>query len=152
MSTERYKFLAAVYLVLMRGDNVLLARRANTGYMDGQFSLPSGHIEGKEGAINAMIREAKEEVGLSLTKEDLVLAHTMPRNIESDDRQGYEYIDLYFVCKNWHGEPRNAEPEKCSELKWVNIDNLPEEITPEVHQALLSIKEGQNYSEFNFPN
>ncbi len=135
--TERHKVLLAVYLVLMRGNKVLLSKRANTGYMDGQFSLPSGHVEAKEGATNAMIREAKEEVDLTLTGQDFELVHAMHRNIEPDDRQGYEYIDLYFMCKNWDSEPTNAEPEKCSELTWFNIEALPEDMIPEVRQALL---------------
>ena len=148
--TNRHKVLFAVYLVLIKDGKVLLARRANTGYMDGKFSLPSGHVESKEGAISAMIREVKEETGLTLSKENLELAHTMHRNIEPDDRQGYEYVDLYFLGKNWQGEPENKEPEKCSELTWFNVDNLPDEIIPEVRQALLKINKGANYSEFKF--
>jgi 8-oxo-dGTP diphosphatase len=148
--TERHKVLLAVYLVLMRDGKILLSRRANTGYMDGQFSLPSGHVENKEGALNAMIREAKEEIGLILSKENLQLAHTMHRNIEPDDRQGYEYIDLYFVCREWDGDPKNLEPEKCSELAWFGMNSLPVDIVPEVRDALLKISDDINYSEFKF--
>jgi 8-oxo-dGTP diphosphatase len=148
--TERHKVLLAVYLVLMRDGKILLSRRENTGYMDGQFSLPSGHVENKEGAINAMIREAKEEIGLTLSKENLQLAHTMHRNIEPDDRQGYEYIDLYFVCREWDGDPKNVKTEKCSEISWFSLDALPKDVIQEIKQALTKIKDGKIYSEFKF--
>jgi 8-oxo-dGTP diphosphatase len=148
--TERHKILLAVYLVLIRRDKVLLSRRANTGYMDGQFSLPSGHVEAKEGALKALVREAKEEINIDIATQDIKLAHTMHRNIEPDDRQGYEYVDLYFVCNKWLGEPKNVEPEKCSEITWFSIDNLPDDMISEVEQALLEINKSSNYSEFKF--
>jgi 8-oxo-dGTP diphosphatase len=147
---KRHKLPVAVYLVLLRDGKTLLARRANTGYMDGKYSLPSGHVEEKEGALKAMVREAKEELGLNLSTENFNLAHIMHRNIEPNDRQAYEYIDLYFVCENWHGEPKNAEPEKCSELAWHSLEQLPGDVIPEVRQALQYISKGENYSEYKF--
>lgn len=41
---ERFKVVPAVYLVLRRGEGVLLLRRANTGYQDGKYSLIAGHL------------------------------------------------------------------------------------------------------------
>ena len=35
----------AVYLILRKSDKILLMNRANTGWMDGHFSLPSGHMK-----------------------------------------------------------------------------------------------------------
>lgn len=62
----------------------------------------------------------------------------------------HERIDLFFDAKKWKGEIKNAEPEKCSELRWAKISELPKNIIPEVRQALEKISEGEHYSEFNF--
>ncbi len=61
---ERYKFICAVYLILIKENKVLLLKRANTGYEDGNYSLVAGHMDGNETIKQAMIREATEEAGI----------------------------------------------------------------------------------------
>lgn len=143
--TERHTVLLAVYLVLRRPKDgqVLLLRRAYTGYMDGKLSMPSGHADGKESAEAAMVREAKEEVGVTVKPSDLRLVHTMHRMAEEGD---HEYIDLFFESTSWQGEPTNMEPHKCSELLWADLRNLPADMVPVVRHALTHIAAGQSYS------
>lgn len=78
VSDERYALVAVVdgvrrhtevvdvHLIVRRGDEVLLARRAGTGYADGLLHAPSGHTEDGEDVRAAVTREAEEEVGLTL--------------------------------------------------------------------------------------
>ena len=56
--------------MVRRGDEVLLARRAGTGYADGLLNVPSGHAEDGEDVRAVVIREAAEEIGLRLAPED----------------------------------------------------------------------------------
>ncbi len=42
----RFKALVAVHLFLIRDEQVLLLRRYNTGYADGQHSVIAGHLNG----------------------------------------------------------------------------------------------------------
>ena len=83
---SRCELLVAVYLIFRDGDKVLLLKRANTGYRDGYYSLPSGHLNGGEPAIRAAIREAKEEVGVDIDLKDLRLVHTSHRYSENPNR------------------------------------------------------------------
>src|SRR4030042_6138077 len=109
---ERHTLRTAVYLILQKGNQILLLLRKNTGYKDGNYSLPSGHLEGGESATDALIRETKEEIGVGLKKENLEISHVIHR------RSGeLEYIDLFFTTKNWQGTPQNSEPEKHGEVK-----------------------------------
>ena len=72
MKRERNKAVPAVYLILERDDGcILLMRRCNTGYQDGNYNLPSGHVEDGELPKAAMVREAKEEIGIDVAQEDL---------------------------------------------------------------------------------
>lgn len=57
MSKERFRLIVAVYLILRQNGKILLARRANTGYADGFYSLPAGHLDGDELATEGMARE-----------------------------------------------------------------------------------------------
>jgi len=144
-ANEHAKILAAVCLVLRRGDEVLLLKRSNTGYQDGKYGLISGHLNGNELATHAVAREALEEAGIIIKPEDLRLVHTDHR---LDTGVSPERIELFFEASKWQGEPKNAEPEKCSELSWHAIINLPQNTIPLVKNVLSKISAGVRYSEY----
>jgi 8-oxo-dGTP diphosphatase len=137
----RFKLITAVYLILVEDGKILLQRRQNTGYADGNYSLPAGHLEDNESITQALVREMKEEIDLDLKAEDTELVHTMHRR-ENDIR-----IDLFFTTKKYQGEPKNAEPEKCDDLSWFSLDNLPENTVPYVKQAIESYLAKEIFSE-----
>ncbi len=125
----------------------MLLQRANTGYFDGFYSLPSGHVDGGEPATVTACREALEEVGVVIKPADLKLLHTMHRLAEEGN---HERIDLFFEATSWQGELRNNEPEKCSELRWAKLHELPPDMVPVVRQALDNIQKSVSYSEAGF--
>lgn len=148
MSTqqERFKLIPAVYLVLRRDDNILLLRRANTGYQDGTYSVIAGHLDGDELAKEGMVREAKEEAGITIDPKSLKLAHVVHRLTRNQPEQ--ERIDLFFETTEWEGEVTNVEPEKCDDLSWHPVTNLPDSMLPLVRNVINSITQGINYSEY----
>ena len=46
------------------------------------------------------------------------------------------YVTLLFVCTNFSGNPKIMEPEKCSEVAWFSLDNLPEPLFPVLTEKL----------------
>ncbi len=142
---HRFTLIPAVFIVVRKDNQILLLRRKGTGYMDGYYSLPAGHIDGSEPAIVAACREAKEEVGLDLKPEDLHLVHTMHEQAE-----GHERMNLGFEVMHYTGKPKNMEPNKCDELRWATLDKLPENIVPSIRFLLEKIAAGEPYSDFNF--
>lgn len=143
---ERFKLIPAVYLVLRKGNQVLLLRRANTGYQDGKYGLVAGHLDGDESATAAMVREAKEEAGITVLPGNLRFVHVAHRL--GRGQPGQERIDLFFEATEWHGEVVNAEPEKCDDLSWFDIDALPEHMLPFVRLVVDDITHGKQYSEY----
>ncbi len=142
MKKERFKIIPSVYLILIKDNKILLSRRYNTGYQDGKYSLPAGHLEGNETFKHGLVREVKEEIGVILDPVDLELVHTMDRMIPDDER-----ADFFFIAKKWRGEPKVMEPEKCDDLSWFNINHLPENIVPYIKQAIDSFLNNIIYSE-----
>lgn len=140
MPKERLKLIPAVYLFLVRDGKVLLSRRFNTGYSDGNYSTPAGHIEPGETLAECLVREAKEEVGIDIKPARLSLVHVLHR-----EKDGY--MDFFFESSDWEGEARILEPDKCDDLAWFELDKLPGNIAPEVEQALDSYKKKSPYSE-----
>lgn len=132
MTNKRFTLQAACYLILIKEDKILLSRRYNTGWEDGKYTLISGHLEGNETVKQAMIREAKEEAGIIIKSVDLHMAHTMHR--KSNDN--LEYIDFFLIAEKWQGEPRIVEPEKCDDMRWFSLKNLPKNTLFHIRQAI----------------
>lgn len=140
-----HKVIPAVYLILVKDKKVLLQRRFNTGYEDGNYSLPGGHIEKREHATLAAIREAKEELGIDVQEESLELVHTMHRL-----SNGQERLDLAFLITEWSNEPQNVEPEKADNLAWFNINKLPDNTISCIYHVINCFKEKISYSEYGW--
>lgn len=140
----RNKATPAVYLFLERDGKFLIARRQNTGYQDGNYQVPAGHVEEGELPTAAMIREAKEEVDLDLTASQLELVYLCyrPKHDPTGDR-----VDFFFRVREWSGEVKNMEPEKCDDLRWVGLDELPTNMTPHVRDAFECMAKGTMYRE-----
>ena len=141
LNDHRTAFPVAVHLFLTRGSQVLLQRRYNTGYEDGNYSVIAGHIDGGEDVYSAMIREAREEGGIEIRKDDLTAIQVMHRKKLLEER-----IDYFFVCSSWSGEVKIMEPDKCDKMDWFEIDRPPENIVDYVGEALRNYKENVSFS------
>ena len=142
----RAKFPVTVHLFFFRENRILLLRRFNTGFEDGNYSVPAGHLDGNETVRMAAVREALEEIGVHIEVANISFATVMHR--KSDD----ERVDFFVCVKAWKGEPFNAEPEKCDELRWCEVDMLPANTIPYVKQAIQNFREGVVFDEFGWEN
>ena len=124
---QRYKTPSAVILILSRNNNgkeqVLLQKRKNTGYMDGYYDLGvSGHVEENETLKITLARETFEEIGVKINISDMEFISMI------HDIKGTPYYNAYFKVTKWEGEPKINEPDKIEEIKWCNVDELPENL------------------------
>jgi len=140
----RAKFPVTVHLLFFRDNQVLLLRRFNTGYEDGNYSVPAGHLDGNETVRMAAVREALEEIGVKIEMEDIAFSSVMHRKSET------ERVDFFVHIKAWEREPFNAEPDKCDELRWCDVDELPENIIPYIKQSIQNFKDGVVFEEFGW--
>lgn len=138
---ERIKTVLAVYLLLEDSGRYLFLRRQNSGWQDGRYTLPAGHVDAGESATQAMVREAAEEIGVALSTGGLELAHVMHRH----DRE--PYVDIYFRSSHWVGSPQIKEPHKADDLRWASPEDVSEALVPSVALALQMVEVGQMYSE-----
>ena len=138
------KFPVTVHMFFIRAGKILLIRRFQTGYMDGHYSVPAGHLDGNEPVTMAAVREAREEVGVEIQAAKVAFAGVFHR------REGDERVDFFVHVQEWSGEPVNAEPEKCDELRWVDMENLPGNTIPYVRRAIENFRAGVRFEEFGW--
>ncbi|MBN1914633.1 MAG: NUDIX domain-containing protein [Parachlamydiales bacterium] len=132
------------YLILKKHDKILLLLRRNTGYLDEHWSFPAGHVELGESATDGMIREAKEELGITLSIEDLKVVHIMHRKTNRLN------IDIFFECISDQGDIENREPEKCGGLEFFSPISLPSPVVDYTIFVLKAVEEKRFYSEWGF--
>ncbi|MFI0818385.1 methyltransferase domain-containing protein [Streptomyces sp. NPDC021098] len=141
---RRHAEIVDVHLLLRRGDRLLLARRAGTGYADGLLHAPSGHVEDGEDVRTAVLREAEEEIGVRLTPDEvrvaLVMQHKSPTG---SARTGW-----FFEARLGEGgpEPVNREPDKCSEIGWFALDALPEDMVAYCRAGVEAYRAGERFA------
>jgi 8-oxo-dGTP diphosphatase len=140
----RTTFPVTVHLFFFRENEILLLRRCNTGFADGMYSVPAGHLDGGETVIAAAAREAREEIGVRLEADCIHFSQVMHR------KDGDERVDFFVHVSAWHGEPVNAEPEKCDEICWVGMDDLPENTITYIRKALHNHRHGIKFDEFGW--
>ena len=79
------------------------------------LTLPGGHVEKGEGLKQAMIREFKEETGLTLL--DPILKGIEEFKTEEEDR----YFIFFFKANKYSGELKESEE---GEIKWIKKEEL----------------------------
>lgn len=143
MKKEREKFLSSIYLIIKNDKNqILLQRRQGTKLWPGFLALPAGHIDEGENAYEALIREAKEELNILVNINDIIDTFIVNRKNKSLS----SYYDVYFEISKYEGEIIINEPEKCSELLWADINNLPTDMIEFEKEAINNNLKGIKFS------
>lgn len=125
MKKDREKFLCAIYILIKNENNeILLQRRQGTKLWPGFLALPAGHVDEGENVYEAFVREAKEELDINVSKNNIINTFVVNRKNKSLP----PYFDIYFEINNYVGDIKIMEPDKCKELVWDNINKLPSDM------------------------
>ena len=128
-----------VRLILeQEGQILMLQQTDNNG---GKFTLIGGVVETREFPLEALIRETKEEAGITLFKENLQLAHTLFKQKQNSLR-----IVMYFKATTWAGKIMSMEPKKFKHVSWHSLDRLPKETSPTVRHVMKQYLRNNLYS------
>lgn len=128
-----------LHIIISDGPRVLMGLRQNTGFADGMYHLPAGHLEDGETFVDGTIREAREELGIEIGLANLNLVHVMHHSGR---------LGLFFAVDQWSGTLTNREPDKCKKLEWLTRDGLPANTVDYARAALRAIERGETISTF----
>ncbi len=145
MST-RFKSACAVALILEQDNKILCIHRGAVNINPHYWSIVAGHIDAGESATAAIVREAYEEIGITINPADIALVHT---SYAYQPTYG-EIISLYFTCSKWTGAIINNEPHKHVELQWFDKATLPSPMIEHVAYSMAQLFEGRPFSEWGW--
>ena len=91
-----------------------------------------------------MIREAREEAGIEVSHANLEVVGVIP---SKGDR---EYIHFFLKASVWSGEVTNMEPDKCNDLRWFDLNALPDNTIPYVRRAIENYYSGTWFGSFGW--
>lgn len=127
---------------------VLLQRKCGTKLWPYFLALPAGHIDKGENSYEAMIREAKEELDIDISISDICDTFVVCRR----NKSLMPYYDVYFEVKNYKGDIKIMEKDKCLELVWCDINNLPKDMFDFEKTAIYNNLKGIKFSVIDVDN
>lgn len=143
---DRFQVIPAAYVIFRRThggvEQLLLQLRQNTGYMDGHWACgAAGHVEQGESVLTAAVREAREELGVDVDRQDLRPVTVMHRTTAGGGPIE-ERVDFFFQCRTWSGEPALQEADKAFSLRWFDLVTLPDPVVPHELYVLDRLRAG----------
>ena len=149
MKKDREKFLSSIYLIIKNDEGkILLQRREGTKLWLGYLARPAGHIEVGENAYDALIREAKEELDIDISIDNIIDTFVVNRR----NKSLLPYYDIYFEIGKYNGTIKINEPNKCSELVWTDLDKLPNDMIDFEKVAIYNNLNGIKFSVIDVDN
>jgi 8-oxo-dGTP diphosphatase len=112
-------------IIVNDDGHVFLARRGEKARNErGLWEFPGGSVEFGETLRDALIREIREEFGITIAVGPMltVTDHILPA-------EGQHWVSPSFVCRVVQDEPVIMEPEKCAEIGWFALDSVPDALT-----------------------
>ena len=126
----------AVIFIIKQGNKYLFQKRTHTGAQDRWYMMPGGHVDEGEKVIPAAIREAKDELDITIQPQDLVFRMVKPEK---------NHISIFFEVMKYTGTIINNEPEKHGDLQFL-LPTHPQ-IYPSIAQEIQAIENHQCFLE-----
>jgi 8-oxo-dGTP diphosphatase len=130
ITLDRPRVIVDVNLLIVGNGQILLGRRCGTGFADGQYSVPAGHLELGESVVLAAVREAKEELNINVDPNEIRFVQVMHNSY------GIGRLAFFFEIERWDGNIANMEPHKCDDLHWFDPGDLPVNMVPYIREAI----------------
>ena len=124
------------FILNEEGKVLIMKRGVKCKNQKGYWQIPGGAIEFNETFHDALQREVEEELGIKIEVGELL---ALVDDIMHEEKQ--HWVTPQFLCKIKEGSIVNKEPEKCEEIRWCSLDEIPEPQTLYLRKAKEAYKE-----------
>lgn len=115
------RILLVVACALVDADNrVLVAQRPAHKQLGGLWEFPGGKLEPGERPEDALVRELKEELGITTRVPCLA-----PLTFASHAYDDFHLLMPLYVCRRWEGTPESREGQALKWLRPAALRDLP---------------------------
>ena len=137
---DKCDYILAIQCWIINAKGEILLTRRKLGKVHGGMWEPTGGlVQSGENSIQATQRELNEEIGINIFREDMKILHIY-HNFRND------MLKFVFSVNKYEGNLINNEPEKCKELKWFEVEKLPENIIPKIREEILNVENSVLYN------
>jgi mutator protein MutT len=113
------KHIAVGVLVGTDGRVLMMQRGAAARDEQGRWCFAGGMMEAGESATEAVVRELLEELGVTVDP------YKQLATLRSET-ENHTCVTELFACRVLgNGEPQNLEPEKCEQIAWIEVSEVP---------------------------
>lgn len=128
-------------VIILNPDGLILIGKREGSHAP-YWSIPGGYLEPGETFEAAAIREVKEETGLDIVNPTVV---GVSNNLETWKAESVHVVSVFLLAKEFSGDLKVMEPEKCSGWQWCDPADLPEPHFEASRQAISRFLEGKFY-------
>ena len=119
----------AVFIINSKKQVLLQKRSKNKKMWPDMWDISAGgHVLAGEFGFQAIIREIKEELGLSVKKEEIIFIGCSTYNNKKGDILNKHFNEYYIVTKDIDEKNLSLQKEEVSEVKWINKEEIIERI------------------------
>jgi 8-oxo-dGTP diphosphatase len=144
--SRHFQLIVDIHLLLVADGDLLLGRRANTGYGDGAYEPPSGRLAERETLVEAAVRVAAAEMGLALDPARVSLAHVL------HDVSGAGRMAFFLTADGWADEacqvPAVQGTRSYSDFGWYPLTDLPANMIDRARVAVRNYAAGARFSTY----
>lgn len=144
--TRHFQLIVDIHLLLVSNGDLLLGRRANTGYGDGAYEPPSGRLAERETLVEAAVRVAAAQVGIALDPARVSLAHVL------HDVSGAGRMAFFLTIDGWEGQAGEEPPvpvtRSYSDFGWYPLTDLPANMIDRARVAVRNYAAGGRFSTY----
>ena len=143
---RHFQLIVDVHLLLVSNGDLLLGRRANTGYGDGAFEPPSGRLAERETLVEAAVRVAADQMGVALDPARVSLAHVL------HDVSGAGRMAFFLAADGWADGACPVPPAEgarsYSDFGWYPLTDLPANMIDRARVAVRHYAAGACFSTY----
>ena len=132
-----------VLCLIQKDGKILLQNRVKTDWQG--YAFPGGHIEVGESIVDAVVREVREETGLTIIDPKLCGIKQFP--LKDGKYENGRYLVFLFRADKFSGEVVSSEE---GEMRWIDKRDLHKFNLVQDFDDMLKVMAEDTYNEFQY--